>query len=489
MSSDRKIQAVIFDMDGVLTDSEPLINAAAVKMFREKGLEVQPEDFRPFAGTGDDRYIGGVAAKYSFAIDLPSAKKRTYEIYLERVPLELEAFPGAVELVRACKSNGLKVAVASSADRIKIDANLNKIGLPPGMWDAIATAEDVQHKKPAPDIYLASARKLGLSPEQCVAIEDAVNGVQAAKGSGMRCVAVAQTFPPELLQSADLVKQKLSHISLDDLAGPAAGSSRTVVVPPLPFPAMPELVEQTPTQSRPWGFWATMGLGVFVAAAAFGAQQGVLIVWIIAKSALSHEPAAQFLGADGVSIALATCASMPVTIGFIWMFATLRKGISVKEYLALNPLLWRGAARWCAALAGLVVLSDVLTTLLHRPLVPEVMVQMYQNAGFLPLLWLAVVVAAPLGEEALFRGFLFKGILHSPLGSVGAIVLTSLIWAVIHVQYDLYGIANVFAAGLLLGYARLRTNSIFACLLMHALMNLIATIEVAMVIRLAGPAN
>src|SRR6185503_19141028 len=119
---------------------------------------------------------------------------------------------------------------------------------------------------------------------------------------------------------------------------------------------------------------------VFVAAAAFGAQQGVLIVWIIANSALSHEPAAQFLGADGVSVTLATCASMPVTIGFIWMFTTLRKGISVKEYLALNPLSWRGAARWCAALAGLVGLSDVLTTLLHRPLVPEVMVQMYQNA-------------------------------------------------------------------------------------------------------------
>ena len=107
MSDDRKIEAVIFDMDGVLTDSEPLINAASVEMFREKGLAVQPEDFRPFVGTGDDRYIGSVAEKYNFAIDLPSAKKRTYEIYLERVPSGLEAFPGAVELVRACKNAGL----------------------------------------------------------------------------------------------------------------------------------------------------------------------------------------------------------------------------------------------------------------------------------------------------------------------------------------------------------------------------------------------
>src|SRR6267154_3377671 len=136
------IRAVIFDMDGVLTDSEPLINAAAIAIFKEKGLVVQPDDFLPFVGTGEDRYIGGVAEKYNFPVDLASAKKRTYEIYLERVPSGLEAFPGAVELVRVCKNAGLKVAVASSADRIKIDANLKKIGLPPEMWEAIVTAED-----------------------------------------------------------------------------------------------------------------------------------------------------------------------------------------------------------------------------------------------------------------------------------------------------------------------------------------------------------
>src|SRR5262249_37597212 len=109
------IRAVIFDMDGVLTDSEPLINAAAIAMFKEKGLTVQPQDFLPFVGTGEDRYIGGVAEKYHFPIDLPAAKARTYEIYLELVPKQLGAFPGAVELVRNCREAGLHVAVASSA--------------------------------------------------------------------------------------------------------------------------------------------------------------------------------------------------------------------------------------------------------------------------------------------------------------------------------------------------------------------------------------
>jgi len=213
------VKAVIFDMDGVLTDSEPLINAAAVAMFRERGLIVQPEDFLPFVGTGENRYLGGVAEKYKFPIEIVSAKKRTYEIYLNLVPSELRAFPGAQDLVRACQRAGLKIAVASSADLIKIVANLRQIGLPPEEWGAILSAEDATHKKPAPDLFLAAARKLGVTPAQCVVIEDAINGIQAAKAAGMRCVAVAQTFPAEKLGAADLVRPNLASVSLPDLLG------------------------------------------------------------------------------------------------------------------------------------------------------------------------------------------------------------------------------------------------------------------------------
>ena len=217
MTELNPIRAAIFDMDGVLTDSEPLINAAAVAMFREKGLSVQPDDFLPFVGTGEDRYIGGVAERYGFALDLPAAKHRTYEIYLSLVPRGLQAFPGAVELVQACQRAGLRVAVASSADLVKIRANLEQIGLPPASWDAVISAEDVVHKKPAPDIFLAAARKLNVAPGECVVIEDAVNGVQAAKAAGMRCVAVAHTFAAGSLSAADLVQARLSELTVRSL--------------------------------------------------------------------------------------------------------------------------------------------------------------------------------------------------------------------------------------------------------------------------------
>ncbi len=215
------IRAVIFDMDGVLTDSEPLINAAAVAMFRERGIPVAPEDFVPFIGTGENRYIGGVAEKYGVRLDIEEAKRRTYEIYLELVPRQLRAFAGAVDLVRQSRAAGRRVAVASSADRIKIEANLRHIGLPPEVWDALVSAEDVTHKKPAPDIFLAAARKLDLPPTACVVVEDAVNGVAAARAAGMRCVAVAHSFSPERLREAHVVCATIAEVTPADLWGEA----------------------------------------------------------------------------------------------------------------------------------------------------------------------------------------------------------------------------------------------------------------------------
>jgi beta-phosphoglucomutase len=212
------MKLVIFDMDGVLTDSEPLICEAAMRMFREMGCEAQAEDFRPFVGAGENRYIGGVAEKYGIALDITAAKRRTYEIYFELVPERLKAFPGAVALVRACRAAGLRIAVASSADRIKIQANLRQIGLPPEEWDAVIAAEDVTRRKPDPDIFIAAAAKMGIPTTECVVVEDSPNGIQAAKAAGMRCIAVAQTFEADMLRSADRVFSSIAELAPKDLS-------------------------------------------------------------------------------------------------------------------------------------------------------------------------------------------------------------------------------------------------------------------------------
>lgn len=217
------IRGVIFDMDGVLVDSEPLINRAAVAMFHEAGhARIVGEDFTPFIGAGEDRYIGGVAEQYGIPLDVAAAKARTYAIYLAWFVQELDPYPGARELVERCRATAAQVAVASATDRVRLEANLDRAGLPVGTWDAVVCGEDVTNKKPAPDAFLLAARRLGLQPTACVVIEDSRNGVAAAKAAGMRCVAVAQTFPATELRDADLVRAAIAEVTLADLGVPTS---------------------------------------------------------------------------------------------------------------------------------------------------------------------------------------------------------------------------------------------------------------------------
>ena len=139
-----------------------------------------------------------------------------------------------------------------------------------------------------------------------------------------------------------------------------------------------------------------------------------------------------------------------------------------------------------ACVAVVLVASDLLSWLTGHELLPPFMVKIYQDArdsGTLALLLFAAVVAAPVGEEIVFRGFLFRGWSASRLGVTGTIVLTSAIWAAIHVQYDWFGIMQVFCLGLLFGWVRWRSGSTVLTILMHAVTNLAATIETAVIIE------
>jgi beta-phosphoglucomutase len=209
------IRGVIFDMDGVLCDSEPFILQAATRMFRERyGIDVRPEDFLPFVGCGENRYLGGVAEKYGARIRFPEDKVFTYEMYLEIIRGRLQPLPGVREFIASCRAKGLKLAVASAADRMKVEGNLAELQLPAETFDAVITGSDVTRHKPDPQCFLLAAERLGLSPKCCLVVEDANNGCQAARAAGARCLGITSSFPAERLRQsgANWTAPDLAHV-------------------------------------------------------------------------------------------------------------------------------------------------------------------------------------------------------------------------------------------------------------------------------------
>jgi HAD superfamily hydrolase (TIGR01509 family) len=215
-----RFDGVIFDMDGVLCDSEPFICEAACRMFKEAhGRAVQPADFAPFVGAGEDRYLGGVAEKYGVKLAMPADKTRTYDIYLDIIKGRLGPLPGAVDFIADCRRRGLRLAVATSADAVKMEGNLRQIGVPPTHFDAVVTGSDIERKKPHPDIFLLAARRLGLDPGRCLVIEDAPNGVRAGKAAGSKCLGLTTSFDERTLREsgADWTAPDLAHVPVEVL--------------------------------------------------------------------------------------------------------------------------------------------------------------------------------------------------------------------------------------------------------------------------------
>jgi HAD superfamily hydrolase (TIGR01509 family) len=205
-SEDRRMppfKGLLFDVDGVLVDSEVFIAEAAAAMFAELyGVNVDLAEFSPFVGTGEARYLGGVAEARGLAIDLPLAKERTYNLYFEVIRDRMKEVRGASALVKACRRAGVKTAIATSADRKKLEANLREIGLSEDDFDAAVTGLDVARTKPAPDIYLEAARRLGLPPSACLVVEDAIQGIASGKAAGAACAGITTTFSPDRLLAA-----------------------------------------------------------------------------------------------------------------------------------------------------------------------------------------------------------------------------------------------------------------------------------------------
>ena len=206
----NKIRAVLFDMDGVLLDSEDFITRAGMEMFREKGYEVKYEDFKEFTGMGENRFLGGVAEKRGIPFELEKDKARAYEIYAALIKGNLNPLPGVNDFISKCKNRELKIAVATSADKIKMDLNLKEIGFSESDFDATINGLEVEHKKPDPEIFIKAAQKLGVNTVSCLVVEDAVSGVKAAKAAGCKCLALTTSFNAGDFPEADWVSKTLA---------------------------------------------------------------------------------------------------------------------------------------------------------------------------------------------------------------------------------------------------------------------------------------
>jgi len=243
-------------------------------------------------------------------------------------------------------------------------------------------------------------------------------------------------------------------------------------------------------EAKPWGFWATLGFSAIIFAL-FSALQIVVVTAFVFVAKAEHpelnlEAYAKSLSSNGFCLAISVIVSGLICIPLTLLFTKLRKNISIKNYIGFREPLTREWVKWLLILAAFLFLSDAVSLLLHQPIVPPFMVDAYKTASFLPALLFAIIIVAPIFEEIFFRGFLFQGIRYSRLGPIGAIGMTSFFWAVIHLQYDVYGITTLFALGLLLGIARLKTGSIHLLMVMHSVTSLVATIEMVLYIHFTG---
>ena len=194
-----KYKAILFDMDGVLIDSEFLMRKAAIQALAEYGIQAKHEDFIEFTGMGEDRFVGGVAEKYghTYTFDM---KERAYDYFGEQVKELAEVPEGVREMLMQLHEMGLVLAVCSAADLRKVRYNIQAIGVDERIFSALVTGSDVKRKKPFPDIYLEGARRVGIDPRDCLVVEDAISGIQAAHAAGMDAVGVPTTFSKEVLK-------------------------------------------------------------------------------------------------------------------------------------------------------------------------------------------------------------------------------------------------------------------------------------------------
>lgn len=209
------IRAVLFDMDGVLVDSEDVSIKIGIEYFASKGLDLGKDDFSGHLGTGEKDFFGGPASDKGFSSwSLDEASSFFRSRYPELTRDRSMALAGAVETVRACADAKILTAVCSSAPLWKVEANISSLGLETGDFDLVVSFADIRRNKPYPDIYRLAVAKLGVDPWDAVVFEDSPGGLASGKAAGCRTVGLETTVDRKTMAGAgaDAVIADLSAI-------------------------------------------------------------------------------------------------------------------------------------------------------------------------------------------------------------------------------------------------------------------------------------
>lgn len=246
-------------------------------------------------------------------------------------------------------------------------------------------------------------------------------------------------------------------------------------------PATPAPVIQTRRTPRIWKFWGTAGWGLFVFAAMFIGQMAVVAWFLVQQEGPIDRAALARVASDGLVISFSVILGLPAVLAALWVAIRLSR-TPFADYLALRWTSWTNVLIGVIAFLALVLGWEGLSQLIGHDSSPGFMVNILKSARAGGALWLLVIafaIAAPLSEELLVRGFLYRGWSETALRPGGAILLSSLVWTAMHLQYDLdwFPFVEVFSIGLLLGYLRYRSNSIWLTVILHGLNNLAAVVQ------------
>ncbi|MDB5619084.1 CPBP family intramembrane glutamic endopeptidase [Tardiphaga sp.] len=230
---------------------------------------------------------------------------------------------------------------------------------------------------------------------------------------------------------------------------------------------------------RTWKFWGTSLWGLFAFAALFLGQVTVVLYLIVIKDAPFDLALLTRTLSSGTAIALSVIMGLPAVCAALWLATRLAR-IPFADYLALRGTGWKNYALGALGLILLVGLWELISRATGRDSTPGFMLEVLKSARADGALWLLVIafcVAAPLTEEFFVRGFLYRGWSESFLRPWGAIVLSSLVWTAMHLQYDWFFFCEIFTIGLLLGWLRYRFHSTWLTVFLHGLNNLAATVQ------------